>query len=234
MRPPARACSTSCCCRLSHHQAVHEQRNLSRPRLAEIRLRPMRRLKRLRSARVTSVGHALVQNHRRGHYEFGTDVDPTPDSGGLRRACVHHLNAAPPQLSLPASNRPTQHRLRDALVLGTSEGVSHAQSPGRPHNGHHRRTQRSHHHRHRIIGASPRHVRGDYDPQPRRRRLCPGQYAGARPVERRSARSSRGHHAGYELDPCLDRRGSRHRICKASGRPPCQPSGGTGQLVRLR
>jgi transposase, IS6 family len=37
------------------------------------RLRPMRGLKRLRSARVISAGHAFVQNIRRGHYELGTE-----------------------------------------------------------------------------------------------------------------------------------------------------------------
>jgi hypothetical protein len=35
----------------------------------------MRGLKRLRSARVISAGHALVQNLRRGHYELGVDID---------------------------------------------------------------------------------------------------------------------------------------------------------------
>jgi transposase-like protein len=40
------------------------------------RLRPMRGLKRLRSAHVISSGHAFVQNLRRGHYELGVDVDP--------------------------------------------------------------------------------------------------------------------------------------------------------------
>ena len=39
------------------------------------RLRPMRGLKRLRSARVISSGHAFVQNLRRGHYELGMDTD---------------------------------------------------------------------------------------------------------------------------------------------------------------
>jgi IS6 family transposase len=39
------------------------------------RLRPMRGLKRLCSARVISAGHAFVQNLHRGHYELGTDVD---------------------------------------------------------------------------------------------------------------------------------------------------------------
>jgi transposase, IS6 family len=40
------------------------------------RLRPMRGLKRLRSARVICAGYAFVQNFRRGHYELGLDVDP--------------------------------------------------------------------------------------------------------------------------------------------------------------
>jgi transposase-like protein len=40
------------------------------------RLRPMRGLKRLRSARVISTGHAFVQNLHRGHYELGVDIDP--------------------------------------------------------------------------------------------------------------------------------------------------------------
>jgi IS6 family transposase len=40
------------------------------------RLRPMRGLKRLRSARVISTDHAFVQNLRRGHYELGLE-EPT-------------------------------------------------------------------------------------------------------------------------------------------------------------
>jgi IS6 family transposase len=47
------------------------------------------RLKRLRSARVISLGHALIQNLRRGHYELGLDVDPR-----------HRLPAAFTELSL--------------------------------------------------------------------------------------------------------------------------------------
>jgi IS6 family transposase len=38
------------------------------------RLRPMRGLKRHRSARIISAGHAFVQNLRRGHYELATAV----------------------------------------------------------------------------------------------------------------------------------------------------------------
>ena len=40
------------------------------------RLRPMRGLHRLRSARVISAGHAFVQNLRRGHYELAVDLHP--------------------------------------------------------------------------------------------------------------------------------------------------------------
>jgi len=40
------------------------------------RLRPMRGLERLCSARVISAGHAFVQNLRRSHYELRVDVDP--------------------------------------------------------------------------------------------------------------------------------------------------------------
>jgi transposase, IS6 family len=40
------------------------------------RVTPMRGLKRLRSARVISTGHAFIQNLRRGHYELGIDADP--------------------------------------------------------------------------------------------------------------------------------------------------------------
>jgi len=38
------------------------------------RLRPMRGIKRHRSARILAAGHVLVQNLRRGHYELATDV----------------------------------------------------------------------------------------------------------------------------------------------------------------
>jgi IS6 family transposase len=40
------------------------------------RLRPMRGLKRFRSAERLAAGHAFVQNLRRGHYELATDVAP--------------------------------------------------------------------------------------------------------------------------------------------------------------
>jgi transposase-like protein len=38
------------------------------------RLRPMRGLKRHRSARIVTAGYAFVQNLRRGHYDIATDV----------------------------------------------------------------------------------------------------------------------------------------------------------------
>jgi transposase-like protein len=40
------------------------------------RLRPMRGLQRLRSARVISAGHAFVQNIRRSHYQLSMEPDP--------------------------------------------------------------------------------------------------------------------------------------------------------------
>jgi transposase, IS6 family len=40
------------------------------------RLRPMRGLKRVRSAARIAAGHAFTQNLRRGHYELATDVPP--------------------------------------------------------------------------------------------------------------------------------------------------------------
>ena len=40
------------------------------------RLRPMRGLKRDRTARVIVAGHAFIQNLRRGFYDLGTDVAP--------------------------------------------------------------------------------------------------------------------------------------------------------------
>ena len=41
------------------------------------RLRPMRGLKRDRTARVIVAGHAFIQNLRRGFYDLGTDVPPS-------------------------------------------------------------------------------------------------------------------------------------------------------------
>ena len=40
------------------------------------RLRPMRGLKRFRSAAAIATGRAFVQNFRRGHYELATDASP--------------------------------------------------------------------------------------------------------------------------------------------------------------
>jgi len=47
------------------------------------RLRPMRGLKRDRTASVVVRGHAFMQNLRRGHYELGLDALP-----GLRVAAA--------------------------------------------------------------------------------------------------------------------------------------------------
>ena len=42
------------------------------------RLRPMRGLKRLRSAQTIGAGHAFVQNIRRGHYDLATETEGHP------------------------------------------------------------------------------------------------------------------------------------------------------------
>jgi transposase, IS6 family len=46
------------------------------------RLRPMRGLTQLSSARVISAGHAFIQNLRRGHYELGRDANSTASTLG--------------------------------------------------------------------------------------------------------------------------------------------------------
>ena len=50
------------------------------------RLKPMRGLKRRRSARILAAGHAFVQNLRRGHYDIATE---TPTTRRLRVAFDH-------------------------------------------------------------------------------------------------------------------------------------------------
>jgi transposase, IS6 family len=65
---------------LRKHQDLPTNRPVNNPVEADhgrlkARLRPMRGLKRLRSARVISTGHAFVQNLCRGHYELGWDID---------------------------------------------------------------------------------------------------------------------------------------------------------------
>jgi IS6 family transposase len=43
------------------------------------RLRPMRGLQTFRSAQILTVGHAFIQNLRRGHYEIATDARHNTD-----------------------------------------------------------------------------------------------------------------------------------------------------------
>ena len=54
------------------------------------RMRPMRGLKRHRSARIQAAGHAFVQNLRRGHYDIATD----PPGGCKLRAVFDELAPA--------------------------------------------------------------------------------------------------------------------------------------------
>jgi transposase-like protein len=58
-----------------HRAEVHANNRLETDHgRLKARLRPMRGLKRDRTARVIVTGHALVQNLRRGFYDLGTDV----------------------------------------------------------------------------------------------------------------------------------------------------------------
>ncbi len=60
--------------------AVHETERYANNRVEadhgrlKARLRPMRGLKTLRSARTIVAGHAFIQNVRRGHYELGVEA----------------------------------------------------------------------------------------------------------------------------------------------------------------
>lgn len=60
--------------------AVHDTEQYANNRIEadhgrlKARLRPMRGLKTLRSARTTITGHAFIQNLRRGHYELGVEA----------------------------------------------------------------------------------------------------------------------------------------------------------------
>ncbi len=60
-----------------HDTEVHANNRLETDHgRLKARLRPMRGLKRDRTARVIVAGHAFVQNIRRGFYDLGTDVRP--------------------------------------------------------------------------------------------------------------------------------------------------------------
>jgi IS6 family transposase len=60
-----------------HDAQVHANNRLETDHgRLKARLRPMRGLKRDRTARVILAGHAFVQNLRRGFYDLGTDVRP--------------------------------------------------------------------------------------------------------------------------------------------------------------
>ena len=60
------------------HNVEKYANNQSRPTTAGLkaRLRPMRGLKTDRNARVIVIGHAFIQNLRRGHYELGMQAVP--------------------------------------------------------------------------------------------------------------------------------------------------------------
>ncbi len=63
---------------VAHHVDARRANNRIEPDHSQLkaRLRPMRGLKRLRSARTVGSGHAFVRSIRRGHDELGVEVDP--------------------------------------------------------------------------------------------------------------------------------------------------------------
>lgn len=71
-------------------------------------LRPMRGLKRLRSARVISTGQAFVQNLRRDHYELATHIDPRYQLSAVFTELARQLATAPISVR-SACIQPTQH-----------------------------------------------------------------------------------------------------------------------------
>ena len=75
MLPRIGGCSIAAALRLPPHRAVCDDRVEAGHDRLKARLRPMRSLKRLHLAQITSTGHAFVQNLRRGHYELGLDAD---------------------------------------------------------------------------------------------------------------------------------------------------------------
>jgi len=68
------------------------------------RLRPMRGLKRLASARTVATGHAFVQNLRRGHYELTVDL---PVHDRVRAASTNSRSAS--DLSVRTTSRGATH-----------------------------------------------------------------------------------------------------------------------------
>ena len=80
------------------------------------RLRPMRGLKRDRSARVIIAGHAFIQNLRRGHYELGgRGAHQSADGGRVRRTRLGDLIRADEATS--ACPGPTQRNSAPASSL---------------------------------------------------------------------------------------------------------------------
>jgi transposase, IS6 family len=82
------------------------------------RMRPMRGLKRLRSAARIAAGHAFVQNLRRGHYELATEAAaPGPRIHRARRG--HVISAASEPDACPVTLDATGPRGRSAFSVAS-------------------------------------------------------------------------------------------------------------------
>ena len=83
------------------------------------RLRPMRGLKRFRSAARIAAGHAFVQNLRRGHYELATDAaTAAPPGDRIHRTRTGDLTCAlrDPTLASSRQNATEPAHLLDSAV----------------------------------------------------------------------------------------------------------------------
>jgi DDE domain len=110
-------------------------------RMLKMLLRPMRGLRTDRTAQVVMVGHAFVQNLRRGHYELGVDAVPhcesprrSPNSPKCSDRCPAWLSLSAdlatqrsPQTHLPP--RPAKVRVQAHSLTRTHMGVVCVRSP---------------------------------------------------------------------------------------------------------
>jgi DDE domain len=100
------------------------------------RLRPMRGLKRLRSARVISSGHAFIQNLRRGHYELAVDstraIGSPPPSPNSPTPSDHDSTTASHARIPQTQQRPSSNRCNRLTVCVRARPSSSRRSTSMP------------------------------------------------------------------------------------------------------
>ena len=91
------------------------------------RLRPMRGLKRHRSARILAAGHAFVQNLRRGHYDIATDVPAA--TGSASPSTTSHSPSEPAEHPDHAPSCPGRHNATVPVGLRAHQRFSERCAP---------------------------------------------------------------------------------------------------------